>query len=212
MDGSRYISTIRAPDSTMLKPGINNKKLGHIVRHGPLKGAVLYSLTLEERRTCPRACLLWEKCYGNNMPFAHRYDHTAPDFYDQLSAALDTICLAHKRVLVRLHVLGDFFSKDYVDWWVQQLDERPELSLFGYTAHAPDSEIGRALHRGTVMHGWLRCAIRYSGAEIPVRSAHVGKEPLPGSFTCPEQLDQVKSCADCGACWNGETNVRFIPH
>ena len=33
----------------------------------------MVSLTLEERATCTSECLFWDKCYGNNMPFATRY-------------------------------------------------------------------------------------------------------------------------------------------
>lgn len=210
--GTRYPQTIRSPDATILKPGVNNRKLGGVVKTGPLKGAVMYSLSLEERATCPKSCLLWEKCYGNNMPFAHRYDHTSPEFFPQLGAALDEICMSHKRVLVRLHVLGDFFSPDYARWWGEQMNVRPELNIYGYTAHEPTSAIGKELHTIALMHGWHRAAIRFSGADLPVRSTCVKPDRKSGSFICPEQLKQVKSCAACGACWNGETNVQFLPH
>ena len=31
------------------------------------------TLTLVERETCPKDCIHWDDCYGNNMPFAHRF-------------------------------------------------------------------------------------------------------------------------------------------
>ncbi|MFV0512521.1 MAG: hypothetical protein ACK5MY_02625 [Jhaorihella sp.] len=209
MDRTRYPSTIRAPDHSMLKPGVNNKKLGGRVTVGPLRNAVLYSLSLEERRTCPTACLMWDKCYGNNMPFAHRYDHTSPDFLAKLSAGVAELCDSYKRVLIRLHVLGDFYSIDYVRFWGDSLERHPELHLFGYTAHAPDSDIGRTLHQISTAWGWHRCAIRFSGWGGS-RGAVVGRPDV--GFTCPEQTGKVKSCAQCGACWNGEDPVNFKEH
>lgn len=212
MNGTRYPTTVRPPESTMLKPGANNKKLGAVVKTGPLTGAVMYSLSLEERKTCPRSCLLWNECYGNNMPFAHRYDHAHPSFQHHLARAVNEVCDTHKRVLIRLHVLGDFFSTGYVAFWDDLLASRHELHLFGYTAHAQDSDIGGALHRMSVMYGWHRCAIRFSGLDAPHRAANADVNELADHFTCPEQLGRVKSCAACGACWNGDQSVRFIPH
>lgn len=208
MDRTRYLMTIRGPDPNILKPGTNNKKLGGRVLVGPLKNAVLYSLSLEERATCPTECLLWDTCYGNNMPFAHRYDHTHPDFLVQLQHATEALCRSHKKVLLRLHVLGDFYSVDYVHHWRRMLEDNPELHLYGYTAHAPDSEIGREIHNLSLQYGWHRVAIRFSGFEGP-RGTTVGRNI---GMTCPEQTGAVKSCADCGACWNGEDHIDFIPH
>ena len=51
----------------------SNKKLGKFVIKGRHKNKYLYSLSLEERKTCPTSCFHWKTCYGNNMPFAHRF-------------------------------------------------------------------------------------------------------------------------------------------
>ena len=46
-----------------------------VVKKGQFKGYVIFTLTLEERATCPRDCYHWDDCYGNNMAFAHRIEH-----------------------------------------------------------------------------------------------------------------------------------------
>ena len=51
-----------------------NVKLGKKVTKGIYKGYPIFTLTLEVRKTCPRSCKHWNNCYGNNMPFATRYD------------------------------------------------------------------------------------------------------------------------------------------
>jgi hypothetical protein len=50
-----------------------NIKLGKKVTKGHLKGARIFTLTLEERATCDSECEHWLDCYGNNMPFGHRF-------------------------------------------------------------------------------------------------------------------------------------------
>ena len=106
----------------MLKPGKNNKKLGWKISKGQWKDMHLYSLTLEERSTCPSHCEQWENCYGNNMPFAYRYDHTDPLFYTKLADQLAALSMKHESgFVIRLHVLGDFFDKKYVHFWRTQL-------------------------------------------------------------------------------------------
>ena len=57
----------------VLKPS-TNKKLGKRVTKGRYAGFPMYTLTLEERATCPSACEHWADCYGNNMPFGHRFE------------------------------------------------------------------------------------------------------------------------------------------
>ena len=52
----------------------NNSKLGKVVGKGAFVKKPLYSLSLVEREMgCPKSCHHWDSCYGNNMPFAHRF-------------------------------------------------------------------------------------------------------------------------------------------
>lgn len=212
MDGTKYKQSVAAPVPTMLKEGRANRKLGGRVQVGPLAGARIWSLTLEERQTCPSSCAVWDICYGNHMPFAKRYDHRAPDFYQKLETSVRRVCELGKPVLLRLHVLGDFFSTDYVSFWHEQLEAWPLLHVYGYTAHRPDTPIGRALHGLALDFWWDRAAIRFSGFYGRFRGAVVSEREQEHTFTCPEQTGAVASCGACGACWMSENSVRFIPH
>ena len=70
-----YRKSVKAPSEfNVLKKGSSNKKLGFKVTSKKWLGSRLFSLTLTERATCPTSCHHWEDCYGNNMPFAHRFD------------------------------------------------------------------------------------------------------------------------------------------
>lgn len=56
----------------LLKSGEHNAKIGAMVVKGPLAGAKTFTLTLEERATCPRSCAMWGACYGNGMQWPQR--------------------------------------------------------------------------------------------------------------------------------------------
>ena len=197
----------------MLKSGGNNKKLGRRIKKTAWAGAPIFSLTLTERDTCPTSCHHWNDCYGNNMPFATRYsvaDYGA--FSGRLEQELETLFQKHDKVAVRLHVLGDFFSTEYVTFWDEMLCKFPGLLIWGYTARTCD--IGKRLQRLNQTYP-ERCVIRWSRNEDSVSpdKRHAADESFEGkSFTCPEQTGKTDSCATCGACWMSNLTVKFLSH
>lgn len=212
-----YQKSVKAPSFNMLKPGANNAKLGGIVTAKMWQGFHMYSLTLEERATCPTDCEQWNNCYGNNMPFAHRFNHQMPGFYDGLETQLEKLSKKHGQgFVVRLHVLGDFFSPAYIEWWEYAINKFPQLHVFGYTHRDPKSTMGQMLDslNARMPNRW---AIRFSDEPVTQMSAHVvdkGYVPRKGlEIVCPEQLGQAKSCADCGLCWSARNRkIMFVEH
>jgi hypothetical protein len=147
------------------------------------------------------------------MPFAHRF--STEGLIPKLREEVETLLAKNPNgITIRLHVLGDFYSVDYVRFWESMLLFNDNLSLFGYTANLPSSEIGKAV--------WLmnirfsdRCVIRYSHNAESNRLGewYAAEESFEGpSFDCPEQTGKVKSCADCGLCWTTQKTVRFLSH
>lgn len=198
----------------LLVSGHSNIKIGRDVRKAKFRGYWIYTLSLEERKTCPDSCRHWQTCYGNNMPFAKRIDHTDPDFLPTLQTEIERLCAKRAGVLIRLHALGDFFSVEYVEFWRHMLRVHPNLALFGYTARHPVTEIGDAV--------WVtnrlfpdRCMIRFSDAQLPEMSTvSIGDEAgcPSNAFICPEQTGKTRCCATCGACWSTKKNVAFMEH
>jgi len=196
----------------------SNKKLGKVITRGEFAGRRMVTLTLEERKTCPVSCHHWETCYGNNLHRAVRIGTVG------LEAALekDLAGLIEKYpegIHVRLHVTGDFFSVGYVAFWRRMLKRYPDaLSVFGYTARKPSSDIGRAVERLNLAAG-SRCRIRFSQNQEST-SARPGRVfaaredfDADKSFVCPQQTGKVASCADCAVCWSGSARtLRFLTH
>ena len=227
---TRYLKSVKPPDTNMLKSASYNKKLGKTVSIKKWKDMPMFALTLEERNTCTTACNQYKICYGNNMPFAKRHDHTDPDFLDNLDASINNV--ANQRgskdgFVVRLHVLGDFYSKAYVNAWQSALNKYPGLHAFGYTHHRHDSPIGKQLKRMNQVAP-DRWQIRFSDDMDDQFRARVisgtydkslkhftdydHTEVLPNELVCPEQLGKTMGCTSCGYCWSSSNPVVFLAH
>ncbi len=209
---------VKVVDAKPLVSGHSNVKIGRDVRKGKLfRGYWIYTLTLEERATCPRSCHHWDTCYGDHMPFAKRIDHTDESalyssIRNQLKIELNRSGRAG--VLVRLHALGDFFSIDYIKFWGELLIENPRLAVFGYTAWSKGEPMGDMIQAMKKMFG-RRFSIRWSGngPGTDRALAIVNAESCPPTaFVCPEQTYKTAACATCGLCWNTDKNVAFLEH
>lgn len=215
---TKFPKTVKpvAAVTNLLVSGHNNVKIGRDVRKARFRGYWIYTLSLEERKTCPSTCKHWQTCYGNNMPFAKRIDHTDADFLPVLSYEIAQLVGVRGRVgvLIRLHALGDFFSRLYVDFWGYQLARHPRLAIYGYTAHQPGTPIGDAVAMLNDRYP-ERCFIRFSDGGLSAMSTvSVGDETgcPSNAFLCPEQTGKTRCCATCGACWSTTKNVAFMEH
>ena len=139
---SRYqgkLTGLSPVNETVLKPG--NGKLGKRANRktwGSWDGAKVYALTLEERKTCPRSCAHWADCYGNNLHLSRRIAE-GPELVAAIMRDLETLTKGNtRRIIVRLHVLGDFYSESYVEAWRMALAMYSKVLVFGYTAHPID--------------------------------------------------------------------------
>lgn len=198
----------------VLKDGHQSRKIGKIIAKGRRRGWPIYTLTLEERATCPRSCGEWQSCYGNRMQAAEQIEH-GRELMNALAHEVVRLSEEHPRgFLVRLHVLGDFWSVDYVAFWESLLRDIPALHLFGFTAHAPDSTIGAAIAAMMVNVGWDRAAFRFSGAAGAMMASRVigPGEVDDQAILCPAQTGATDCCATCSLCWASQRSIAFRRH
>ena len=203
-----------AKDNTKL----SGRSITRIVK-GPkfFRGKHLYNLTLTERETCPFTCEQWSTCYGNHMPFAHRHS-IGEELLQALEADLGY--LDEKRpegYVIRLHILGDFYSVDYVKFWATMVQMHPNMGVYGYTHREYGTAIGdevAALHAafpGRV--AILRSDRKHIQDPLPgAFTVPSGTEPAEGIVVCPEQVYEDITCLNCGLCFNGRTSVQFLEH
>lgn len=196
----------------LLVSGMNQRKIGRKVTKGHWKGLPIYTLTLEERATCPASCLEWRTCYGNQMNWARRH-MPGLALEGRLLGELVDLSLKHPRgFAIRLHILGDFYSQTYVDLWRMVMEELPQIHLFGFTAHHPETAIGEALR--TLNNTWpLRCRIRFSGTAVRGTGALVIDSFADSQHVvCPVQTGKTDCCGTCGLCWTMDRPVEFVRH
>ncbi len=206
-----YPNTVTLPGGPqpILKPGKYSTKLGAIVEKGAWREMPIFSLTLEERATCPRSCAAWLTCYGNNMNLAVRYIH-GEWLEENLIEELHTLSKkSPKGFVIRLHVLGDFYNFGYVQFWYDQLTAHPALHIFGYTAWPQDSVIGLGLI--DIRRAYpKRFKVRFSGVETIIVK-NESDAPLD-SVVCPAQTGKTRSCATCALCWGSDKKIAFLEH
>lgn len=194
----------------VLVSGDNSRKLGKRITKGRWKGMPIFMLTLEERYTCPTTCKEWRSCYGNRSHYAKRIA-AGPELEDALEYELGVLQQKNPEgFVVRLHMLGDFYSVEYAEKWLSWLRMFPALRVFGYTAHAPDSHIGKVLARPP----WSRWAMRFSGRRGD-KGAVVFDDPVykpVESIHCPAQTGKTECCASCSLCWATKRSIAFKRH
>ncbi len=219
-----FPSRVKHPNDSdhVLVSGHNNAKIGKIVEVGRWKGMHIYTLTLEERATCPSTCHFLKTCYGNNMPFSIRYKNDFEVLKIKLKNDLERLNQKYnKGFVIRLHILGDFFSVEYVNLWRKFLLKYPTMRVFGYTAWPIDTPIGATIKKLRDKH-WDRFAIRFSRSfpldfkreAVPFYEDELalGERVRNDCFVCPAQLKKDKFCANCAACWESDKNVAFLSH
>lgn len=208
----------------LLVSGRNNRKLGDVVARGQFRGYALYGFSLEERATCPTDCAVRAVCYGNGMQMARRHRIGDPAiFYQRLDAEVAELLAVESGLLVRLHVLGDFPSVDYVAHWADLLIEHDALACYGYTHRRPSAlggdDIGDAIEAlkqrfpDRFRIRWSRLAPSPDGAVV---IDYVPDGPKTGAaLVCPAQTDATACCASCGLCWepaSAGSAIAFIKH
>jgi hypothetical protein len=199
----------------VFKSGHHNRKIGKEVQKGAWKGYPIFTLTLQERATCPRSCLQWHDCYGNKMGHAPRHKHGV-DLELQIMREIKALSERHPRgFVIRLHVLGDFYDVGYAELWETMVELVRPLHVFGYTAHGPRTPIGAVIAR-TREKSNGRFAVRHSNSDRPEWSTwttYPADPPPPHlAITCPAQIDKTECCATCTLCWSTPKPIEFIAH
>lgn len=196
--------------------GKNSRKIGGMISKGPASGFPIFTLTLEERKTCP-VCAHWRSCYGNNMHLAKRIRHGAA-FEERIAAELTILQSRFPGgFAIRLHVLGDFYSVEYVRLWESFLARFPAMFVFGFTARwRREDPIARELV-DLVMREWDtgRFRVRFSDAPVDecstVSIEHPRQKPAD-AIICPAQTGATDSCGTCGLCWHTRRRIAFLTH
>jgi hypothetical protein len=213
-----FPNRVAAPDGliNLFKSGKNNRKIGSHVTKGMWAGMPVYTLTLEERATCPTVCGSWNSCYGNHMSWPTRWKAGA-ELERIIPGQIAVLARRHPEgFVVRLHVLGDFYSRDYVRLWGDLLFKYQELRVYGYTRREKESPEGLVIDELNAIYS-DRWRVRWSERAGEMGTTTIADVTARGriaeGIVCPAQTegDEV-SCGSCGLCWNSSEPIVFINH
>jgi len=159
---------------------------------------------------------LVHNCYGNHMPFARRW--AAGEALEQ-AIPVELTKLAKKHpggFVVRLHILGDFYSAKYVKLWGSMMARIPQLCVYGYTRREKDSAEGIHLRMIEDLHPgrWrIRWSERPGEMGTKVTDDVTARGKTPEGIVCPAQTegDEV-CCGNCSLCWSQSAPIIFINH
>lgn len=201
---------------------------GHAIDHNSAKYATVLAVEpigetdlvtiATSTKTLIAEGLCSHNCFGNGMQFARRHRVGDPEvFYARIEAEIASILTSEKGLLLRLHVLGDFFSVEYVAFWKDLLETHPLLAIFGYTHRRIDHAdgIGAAIQALKEMFP-ERFRIRWSLDQVAPDAAVIVETPDEAEgIVCPAQSDATGCCATCGLCWEtaaAERTILFLKH
>mgnify|MGYP003313580065 CR=1 FL=1 len=128
-----------------------------------------------------------------------------------------------KAIAVRFHSSGDFFSKDYINMWINICKQLKHIHFWGYTRSWAVSELSELINElSSLENVSLYASVDPSMGKNPNQkmsitvdtyselSAYFNKENF---FVCPEQLNLVPNCANCAQCIKkSNKSIVFIAH
>ena len=131
---------------------------------------------------------------------------------------------AQGRVAVRIHSSGDFFSNEYINFWIDIISEYPEVKFWAYTrSWAVDNLKGEIERLHELQNMSLYASYDATMSKTPPvfpksyvfdnTNGLIEFTHTFGGAVCPEQFGKVSSCADCGLCMTKtHKDILFVLH
>lgn len=192
--------------------GLGNQKVGKV-----------WTFSLPSFVTCPGASN-WcrEHCYARRL---ERFRANCRQAYlRNLALSLDPDHLVDKVLAalpedaehMRIHVGGDFYSRDYIECWINICEARSATRFWSYTRSWSLSELLPSLERLRALPN-----VELFGSTDPDmpspptgwRVAFIKDDPRATGLVCPHQQGLLPSCLACGYCVHPrQGNVVFNVH
>lgn len=192
--------------------GLGNDKVGRV-----------WTFSLPSFVTCPGASS-WcrQHCYAWRFERLRPYCHRA--YLRNLTLSLDPErfvrhvldSLPEDAPLVRVHVGGDLYCREYVQSWVTISQARPQTLLWLYTRSWSVTALRPALEQLRALDNVQAFASLDESMPPPPegwRLAFIETDPRASGLPCRHQHGQVESCLECGYCFRPDGgNVVFKVH
>lgn len=179
-------------------------------------------------KTCPGASDWCRKCCYNGDDIVNKFPvskwnknllYFMNNPNELMKRLISFLNFPERKVAVRIHSSGDFFSNEYTDFWIKIIELSPNTLFWAYTRSwtidflLPKLNDLRSLNNIQLFASWdntmkdppknWRLSVVYDqGSQINF-----------SGLVCPEQSGLVPNCATCNYCIKkGTGNVNFIIH
>lgn len=120
---------------------------------------------------------------------------------------------AEKPCAIRIHSSGDFYSKAYINFWIDIISSVDDTFFWAYTRSWADTDLFPVLDKlrsiknmelfaswDSTMKDYPPTEWRRSYVYIDISSAQEHRIRDSRAFICPEQEGTIQDCASCGFC------------
>lgn len=180
-----------------------------LISRGNLKLGVLPSFSLPVITTCPGKTPFCERyCYGLRGNFNllnvkeandRRLDATLrDDFVDIITGEIRKT----RAPAFRLHVIGDFYSVEYVEKWIDIVERLPNVIFFGSTRSWRCEFLAEAMKRfRDIENVYMKASIDFTDTLQPESCGWNVWSVEGKGIICPHDEGKVENCFFCGLCW-----------
>ena len=189
------------------EPKVRGKLLVQVSRWNTKMGTVP-SFSLPVLKTCPGKTEFCSRlCYGLNGRFAQQKMRQIFQNNLEASTQIDFVERIVREILktgtevFRLHVVGDFYSVEYVERWIEIADRLPGVKFFGSTRSWRVPGLRDAVTRfRDLPNVYLRASIDPTHLDKPTSSWGVWSIEGVGD-PCPHDYGLGQKCLTCKKCW-----------
>ena len=187
-----------------------------MISNGNTKIGAIPNFSLPAIKTCPGQtdfCPVF--CYGLRGHFTHRSREAMLERnyrrsqQDNFAGRMIRSIQDNASTVFRIHVVGDFYSPEYIQKWVVIIGALPDVSFYGYTRSWRCRDLQTTLDElRSLPNCHLLASIDFTHTDRPDSSwntVSVEGEGVP----CPHDTEMVETCLTCGLCWSGRSNLKL---
>lgn len=212
-----------------IKISIGNEKLGFIPNFNlpPIKSCLNNNTcsTFKDSQGKNKRCYAlksYEMYKDTKANYDQNYDLCLTNL-DLVKKELIDFCRYNKPKYFRIHSSGDFYSKEYLDMWLEVIKACPKTKFLAYTKVYGFFKDLQLPDNFSVFLSYMP-SISYEQAKkfsdmigLPMAYAHSVKPEKQGIVSCLEQVNDKLNCNSCGICFEMPTykrkfNILFKEH
>jgi hypothetical protein len=190
---------------------------------GNSKVGEVFTFSLPSKTTCPGASP-WCKRHCNMSRFEQFRPTCRNAYLRNLNITQDpnqfteTVLGILPRILpcMRIHVSGDFWSKEYIQSWIKICGAFPQTNFWAYTRSWNVPKLVKPLEDLSELPNMTLFASTDPTMPLPPASwriAFLNHDERASGINCPHQENKLNTCLECGYCFRNQSgNVLFNVH